>query len=472
MAAHTATDALYGFARKCLADSGLPARETDELRTKINFLELSRDDKAHPFVGTINAFNDGNRLAYLALAIAIAMDSLIFMSGLFAANAVRSPLSDVPSMKARSGRQLEAIVENALLPETFDNARTVLNAMRPMTPRDGFSARVVLAPNDPHASDVRRVLNAAATIGAVSHVHSHDEIYEVRSELFEFLSVVAKKAFESNDENARIAELRKVVTVSLQPHVGDNVDIVLHQCRPISERNGFSAEIFLSKMPADDAFIVSKVLNAGATLNYVQLDERADQDQRYYVHKQLYKTLLLISSAAHRTGQRSYAPQLGAPDRQAIANGGRLDGQQPALTPQAQRPALAGYNATQQNAPEPSAARSSADLEQYFVATLVEALGVPAESYIAIAGETFGAALAASEAFKAVQRSNRTLDRLIDERERSAQGIVDQMYSRLVASPEAQVKQGSEALHIPPVQRRVDLVEDHQRRRLNLKQSE
>ena len=76
----------------------------------------------------------------------------------------------------------------------------------------------------------------------------------------------------------------------------------------------------------------------------------------------------------------------------------------------------------------------------------MEALGVPAESYIAIAGETFGAALAASEAFKAVQRSNRTLDRLIDERERSAQGIVDQMYSRLVASPEAQVKQGSEAL--------------------------
>jgi hypothetical protein len=352
LAAHQTTDALYGFARKCLADSGLPARETDDLRTKINFLELSRDDKAHPFVATINAFQDGNRLAYLALAIAIAMDALIFMSGLFAANAVRSPLSDVPSMKARSGRQLEAIVENALLPDTFDNARSVLNAMRPITAHDGFSARVVIQPGDPHAADIRRVLNAAATIGAVRHVDLRDEIYEVRSELFEFLSVVAKKSFESNEENARLAELRKVVSVSLQPHVGDHADIVLHQCRPISERNGFSAEVYLSRMPADDAFIVSKVLNAGATLGYVQLDERPDQDQRYYVHKQLYKTLLLISSMAHRSGQRSRAPQLAAPEQPGVAHGGSLNAEFPALPSQsATVPAIAAPPVGLSNAP-------------------------------------------------------------------------------------------------------------------------
>lgn len=451
LATHVTTDALYGFARKCLADSGLPARETDELRTKINFLELSRDDKAHPFVGTINAFNDGNRLAYLALAIAIAMDSLIFMSGLFAANAVRSPLSDVPSMKARSGRQLEAIVENALLPDTFDNARTVLNAMRPITPRDGFSARVVLEPGDPHAADVRRVLNAAATIGAVRHVDLHNEIYEVRSELFEFLSVVSKKAFESNDENGRMAELRKVVTVSLQPHVGDNVDVVLHQCRPISERNGFSAEIFLAKMPADDAFIVSKVLNAGATLNYVQLDERADQDQRYYVHKQLYKTLLLISSAAHRTGQRSYAPQLGAPDRQGIAQGGRLDGQHPSLTDAlGLRPAIeapASEDNRNERASRKADEAGQTDLRQYFIDAMVEGMGVRPELYSNIAGDTWGSAQSASDAFKAVQRSNRMLNDLIEAKEVLAQGAVDQVYDRLVAAAASQSPLGRSALN-------------------------
>ncbi len=448
IAAQNSTDALYGFARKCLADSGLPAKETDELRTRINYLELSRDDKAHPFVATLNAFNDGNRLAYLALAIAIAMDTLVFMSGLFGANAVRSPLSDVPSTKARSGRQLEAIVENALLPETFENARSTLNAMRPITPRDGFTARVVLSDRDPHSADIRRVLNAASTIGAVRHIDGREEAYEVRSELFEFLSVVAKKAFESNDENARLAELRKVVSVALQPHIGDHADIVLNHCRPISERNGFSAEIFLARMPADDAFVVQKILNAGATLSYVQLDERADQDQRYYVHKQLFKTMLLISSMAPRTGQRSRAPQLGAPEHSSPAHGGNLASQYPALDNAGPRTALPSF-LTGATAPGPKPARAGQggqDLEQYFIACLVEALGIAPESYVSIAGDTFGAALAASEAFKAVQRSNRALDRLIDERERSAQVKVDQMYARLVASPEAQSRPGSEAL--------------------------
>ncbi len=95
--ANKSADDLLSFSRRCLADSGLPSSDTDTLRTKINFIELNRDDKAHNFVVSINAFQDGNRLAYLALAIAIAIDSLIFMSGLFGANAVRSPLSDVPS---------------------------------------------------------------------------------------------------------------------------------------------------------------------------------------------------------------------------------------------------------------------------------------------------------------------------------------------------------------------------------------
>ena len=441
------TDDLYGFARRCLAESGLPARETDQLRTKINFLELSRDDKAHPFVATINAFQDGNRLAYLALAIAIAMDALIFMSGLFAANAVRSPLSDVPTLKARSGKQLEAIVENALLPDTFETARLVLNAMRPITPRDGFSARVLIDRYDPHAPEIRRVLNAAASIGAVRHVDTHDEIYEVRSELFEFLSVVAKKAFEANDDNKRIAELRKVVTVALQPHVGDHVDVVLSHCRPISERNGFSTEIWLDRMSADHAFIVQKTLNAGATLNYVQLDERQGQEQRYYLHKQLYKTLLMISSMAPRSGQISQAPAL-APPRAGAAQGGALGQQVPQLGQQQGRVALPDLTGSAQGArgatPAPNDEAFRA-VKYQFVAALVQALGVDPDVYLSIDGETFGAAVAASEAFKAVQRTNPLFNRIMDDRERDAQGAVDQVYDSLV--PEAGRKsEGRKAL--------------------------
>ena len=267
-------DDLFGFARKCLADSGLPSKQTDELRTKINFIELNRDDKAHRFVVTWNAFLDGNRLAYLALAIAITIDSLVFMSGLFGANAVRSPLQDVPSMKARSAHQLEAIIENALLPDRFENARLVLGAMRPITQHDGYVARIVLHPEDPHAADIRRVLNAGSTIGAVRHIEGQDDAYEIRAELFEFLSIVAKKAFETDKKHVNQAELEKIVTVALMPDVGENAQVVLDSLHPITEDRGFMATIDLDKVDADHKRIVRSVLNAGSTLQVVQKVEK------------------------------------------------------------------------------------------------------------------------------------------------------------------------------------------------------
>ncbi|MEO0810490.1 MAG: hypothetical protein AAFW82_07630, partial [Pseudomonadota bacterium] len=148
------TDKLFAFARKCVQDAGLPSRDTDELRTRINYLELNRDDRAHRFVVTTNAFTDGNRLAYLALAIAIAIDSLVFMSGLFGANAVRSPLTDVPNYKSRSAQQLEAIIDTALQPYPYDTARLVLGALRPITPSGGFTAEVIVDDADPNANDL------------------------------------------------------------------------------------------------------------------------------------------------------------------------------------------------------------------------------------------------------------------------------------------------------------------------------
>ena len=63
------------------AGVGPRVKDTDALRQKINFIELNRDDKANRFVVTWNAFQDGNRLAYSSLAIAIAVDGLVFLSG-------------------------------------------------------------------------------------------------------------------------------------------------------------------------------------------------------------------------------------------------------------------------------------------------------------------------------------------------------------------------------------------------------
>ena len=106
--------------------SGLISKDSADIGARLSGIDMNRDDKAHRFVVTWNAFLDGNRLAYLALILAIGVDALVFMSGLFGAQALRSPLSDVPSPKARSAHQLEAIIEAALLPDTFKNARLAL----------------------------------------------------------------------------------------------------------------------------------------------------------------------------------------------------------------------------------------------------------------------------------------------------------------------------------------------------------
>ncbi len=317
-------DALFGFARKCLADSGLPSRDTDDLRAKINRLELNRDDKAHRFVVNVNAFQDENRLAYLSLAIAIGLDSLIFMAGLFGANAVRSPLSDVPSSKGRSAQQLEAIIDTALMPHRLETARFVLGAMHPITPSEGFTAEIVIHDSDPHATDLRRVMNAGATIGAVRQPVPGEYRYEVRSELFEYLSTVAKREFDANKQHATLADMERTIVVALLPDIGINSDIVLSHLNPIREEAGFMAEVKLDDVPHDHVRTVRSALNAGATFQRVQ---RADGEGRhYFIHGDFYRILArirgrMLTSAAMQ-------PQLAAP----IEQGGVLRAHQAAVS--------------------------------------------------------------------------------------------------------------------------------------------
>ncbi len=326
--ANKSADELLGFARRCLADSGLPSADTDGLRTKINFIELNRDDKAHNFVVSINAFQDGNRLAYLALAIAIAIDSLIFMSGLFGANAVRSPLSDVPTFKSRTAEQLEGIIENALLPDTFDTARVTLSAMRPITNDRGFMAEVRPERLDPQsAGRVLGVLNAGATIHAVEYDPAEDR-YLVRAELFEFLSGVSKKSFHANAHHATLAEMEKTVAVALLPDIPQSIDIVFSYMHPITEKHGFMAEIKLGDVGADaDKRIVRQVLNAGSVHQRVQ---RTDTDPlHFFIHRDLYQTLARLRARS----MYSPAPGWGG-RREELRDGGSataLDAAQPRL---------------------------------------------------------------------------------------------------------------------------------------------
>ncbi len=299
IAQQRSTDALFAFARKCLSDSGLPSANTDRLRTTINISELNRDDKAHRFVVTWNAFQDGNRLAYLALAIAIAIDALVFMSGLFGANAVRSPLQDVPSRKAYSAKQLEAMIENALLPDVFENAHGVLSVMQPTDrPIDGFTQEIVIPY---HAADgyasVFKVLNAASAIGAAHRDEHRPERYFVRAELVQFLNLVVKRALEENKDLVRLVNLRQDIAHALQPDPGGNAEVVLRNLTPITRRTGdFSSLVVMRDVPAEDERVVRNLLNAGTTMDVVMQSRDKGEEDYYLVHRQLYRTLARIAA--------------------------------------------------------------------------------------------------------------------------------------------------------------------------------
>jgi predicted nucleic acid-binding Zn-ribbon protein len=324
------TDELLSFGRQCLQDSGLTGKEAEAIGVRLQAIDMNRDDKAHRFVVTWNAFLDGNRLAYLALVLAIGVDALVFMAGLFGAAAVKSPLSDVPSPKARSGEQLEAVIDAALLPHSYENARQVLMAMQPMTPRDGYAQRIVLQDVDPQALEVvRHVLNAGSTIGAVREVDR--STYELRSELFEHLSRVAKNAFRADKTRALSAELERIVSVALLPDytanaeaVLANAETVLQYMHPIEARPAvtgkpdgpdllkrFSAEIRLNEVPEHHKRVVRIALNAGATLDAVLRHDNS----HYLVNSEFYKALVnirarLLQSVTHRTQEPQFAGSL------------------------------------------------------------------------------------------------------------------------------------------------------------------
>jgi hypothetical protein len=441
---HKTTDALFGFARKCLADSGLPSKDTDTLRTKINFIDLSRDDKAHPFVVTINAFGDGNRLAYLALAIAIAMDGLIFMSGLFGANAVRSPLQDVPSPKARTASQLEAIIENALLPDTFENARSALNAMRPITPYDGHIAEVVMNSDGSGNSSVMSVLNAGATIGAVSRDPGNRDRYLIRAELFEFLSVVAKKAFEADKGKIKLAEIEKDVAVSLLPNVPENAAIVQNNMDPITEDRGFSAEI---RLPAeqDVARVLRKFLNAGASHGVVQ--RAGKEGGHYFVHRDLVRTLSNIQARYMQSG--SYQAQLAGPSaaRGPLA-GGSLNADRPRIVagtaapqlegPRDQTPPLLAQPIVQPAAQTRQAPRAVATLDELrseYYAEMLASIDLDASKFAHLTSQSVGElAKSAGERLSRLAKRHGDIKRMMDVREGDIEARLRGAYNRIWTS--------------------------------------
>ncbi|MBS0253535.1 MAG: hypothetical protein JSR78_20960 [Proteobacteria bacterium] len=435
--ANNSTDALFAFARRCLSDSALPSHDTDALRTEINRIELSRDDKAHRFVVTLNAFQDGNHLAYLALAIAIGLDGLIFMSGLFGANAVRSPLSDIPSYRSRSGAQLEATINAALGAHPHETAWLTLTSLRPITNQDGFSALADLSAMERSQADrVRMVLTAGADIGAVETISHNPERYRVRSELREYLSSICDKQFKTDASAKDKARLEQLVSAALAPHPREHSEIVLNTLEPIRETEGFTSMVTLSEITNDyDSRVVRRVMNAGSAVKAVAPDVKIDD--RYYIRPALYETLLTIRATAPESAVygRDRARFEGVQERPAI-DAGVLRETKPELPPQTkgsvpeierrrEPPALPGL--------QPLSLEERLSLAAHYREALLDAVHLTPDIVDNRLGQPQSreAVLEAWKALNDHKKKNENLGALLRDFQNEQDRILSEVYSRL-----------------------------------------
>ncbi len=428
LAQHTTTDGLLAFGRRCLQDSGLISKDSADVGARLSAIDMNRDDKAHRFVVTWNAFLDGNRLAYLALTLAIGVDALVFMSGLFGAQALRSPLSDVPSPKARSSEQLEAIIKNALGEERLESAELVLAAMHPLTGQPGYHAEIDLTHYDSElARRIRKVLVAGSSIGAVMRAPTHagEERYFVRSELFEYLSIVANTARESDSEYANRKRLIQIVGVALEPDRKGNAEIVLRHVEPINPRHGFMAKVELGTVEEGQRRLVQDVLNAGMTLNAVLRQERSTLGSRFrrgakaanaifLVRTDLFKTLLLYRAGSSALlDQRGFDKQLpGAPSRRSAL---RATASQPPPLPLPAQAAAPGE-----------------DLSTRFWSDLLDAIGldIPGASRVQNASVR-GQAMEAWQALDRLADNNSRLRAYLKDAIDGKQDAIEQKYAEI-----------------------------------------
>ncbi len=428
VAQHTTTDGLLAFGRRCLQDSGLISKDSALVGARLSAIDMNRDDKAHRFVVTWNAFLDGNRLAYLALILAIGVDALVFMSGLFGAQALRSPLSDVPSPKARSAHQLEAIIVAALLPDTFKNARLALAALHPREPVDGFTNEVRLSELDPEsAAQVREVLNAGATIGAVREAGTRGH-YLVRSELHTFLSDVIKRELRTKPAEAErgldLDRLEKRIREALMPHVLDTADSVLQHLHPIDEVRGFTSEIFLNEVGDEHKRAVRNLLTAGSSLRVVARDR--NNESGYLVHATLYTTLARI-----RARELAMSPAFA---RRPI-DGGRL-GHTSVTDSRAQRLLGNGRNGNG-NGGAAAPRATDASLRAQFRQDLLDALGLSRDSLERISDpEIKVEAVAAANALRRQARAHHSLNEVLKVTESENKRVLEQSHEALAVSHE------------------------------------
>ena len=179
-------DKLLQLGKGCIQQSGLPETDANELRTILNRVDLNRDDKAKNFVVTLNAFKDGNWLAYLALGLAIAIDSLVFISGLIGAKTASYENTGSPSDIMKYGLGMSSEIQGNE-PEDIYTRKIFFQSVCGPSPEEGYLAIVDTSNlTASERSHVNKVLTIAGT--SVKPQESNPAIYHIEEKFYQNLA--------------------------------------------------------------------------------------------------------------------------------------------------------------------------------------------------------------------------------------------------------------------------------------------
>jgi len=84
---------IVNHGNNCLQTARLPSSETVPFQRRLDLVRIEQDENAHTFAKTLAAFDRGDKLAYLAAMIAVAIDGLVFITGIWGARASVSHLT-------------------------------------------------------------------------------------------------------------------------------------------------------------------------------------------------------------------------------------------------------------------------------------------------------------------------------------------------------------------------------------------
>ncbi|MGI9422871.1 MAG: hypothetical protein ACR2PA_06735 [Hyphomicrobiaceae bacterium] len=277
-------DTQVQLARNCLVWSALLPSQTAAITTSIDALERERDDKAHRFVVTTNAFLDSNKLAMLAAGIASAIDLLVIASGLLGAlvlrpkvMGIRAPVVSSPAStqsSAASRPDLAKVLALALAPDSPGHAARVLAYVRSVSSDDGFSLGVDTSAVDESDIDVvRQCLNVGAAFNCIyrrESLESDDEVLLTTPMYFALLDLAGKNAAEPTSTPQARAQaelsgqsdpsgLQDVDLDELTKHYGSAVETR----RPSAGRAFAAAEAVVDPKPKPPAPLLPPVETKG-----------------------------------------------------------------------------------------------------------------------------------------------------------------------------------------------------------------